>query len=57
MKKLNPTCIIAMILVAVLEGLAIYKGTDGSFFGIVIAAIAGLGGYQVGLNTPTPPKE
>jgi len=57
MKKINPIVLIAIVCVAGLEALAILKGMDGSFFGVVIAAIAGLGGYQVGLNTPTPPKE
>jgi hypothetical protein len=56
MKKINVTCLAAILCVAGLEGLAILKGMDGSFFGVVIAVLAGLGGYQVGLNTPTPPQ-
>jgi len=57
MKKINPIVLVAIICVTGLEVLAIMKGINGSFFGIVVAAIAGLGGYQVGLNTPTPPQQ
>jgi len=36
-----------MILIAGLEALALIKGVDGAVFGIVIAALAGLGGYEI----------
>ena len=39
--------IIAIIAICSLEGLALWKGIDGALFGIAIAAISGLGGYQL----------
>ena len=39
--------IIAMLLIAILELFAIWRGVDGALFGVVIAAIAGLGGYEL----------
>lgn len=41
------TPIVAMICIAGLEALAIVKGINGAVLGIVIAAIAGLGGYEI----------
>jgi len=41
------TPVVAMICIAGLEALAMYKGVNGATFGLVIAALAGLGGYQV----------
>ena len=41
------TPIVAMICIAGLEALALIKGVDGATFGIVIAALAGLGGYEL----------
>lgn len=41
------TPIIAMICIAGLEALALVRGIDGAVFGIVIAALAGLGGYKL----------
>ncbi len=41
------TPIVAMICIASLEVLALVKGIDGALFGIVVAALAGLGGYEV----------
>lgn len=41
------TPIIAMLCITSLEVVALLKGTDGAVFGIVIAAIAGLGGYEI----------
>lgn len=41
------TPIVAMICIAGLEALAMIKGVDGAVFGIVVAALAGLGGYEV----------
>jgi len=40
------TPIIAMVCIAGLEALAIMKGVNGATFGLVIAALAGLGGYE-----------
>jgi len=39
--------VIAMICIVVLEVVAMLCGIDGAVFGIAIAAIAGLGGYEV----------
>ena len=39
--------IIAIIAITLLEAFAIWKGIDGALLSIVIAAIAGLGGYAV----------
>lgn len=39
--------IIAIICITALEWVALLNGVDGALFGIVIAAIAGLGGYQI----------
>jgi len=36
-----------MICIAGLEALALVMGVDGAVLGIVIAAIAGLGGYEL----------
>ena len=41
------TPIIAIICIAGLEALALVKGINGALMGIAIAALAGLGGYQV----------
>ena len=41
------TPIVAMICIAGLEVIALLKGVDGAVFGIVVAAIAGLGGYEI----------
>lgn len=42
-----PTVIISIICITTLESLAIIYGVDGALFGICIAAISGLGGYQL----------
>lgn len=39
--------VIAMICITALEVVAILCNIDGAVFGIAIAAIAGLGGYEV----------
>ena len=44
---MNWTAMTAIIALAALEGVALATHTDGAMFGIVIAAIAGLGGFQV----------
>lgn len=41
--------IIAIAAIAGLEIMAMSKGIDGTMFGIVVAAIAGLGGYEIKL--------
>ena len=41
------TPIVAMVLIAGLEALAMVKGINGAVFGIVVAALAGLGGYEL----------
>ncbi|MCK4347162.1 MAG: hypothetical protein KAW47_00955 [Thermoplasmatales archaeon] len=41
------TTAIAILCIAYLEAPAIQNGIDGTLFGIVIAAIAGLGGYSI----------
>lgn len=40
------TPIVALVCIAGLEALALAKGVDGATFGLVIAALAGLGGYE-----------
>ena len=45
---MNWTAMTAIIALAALEGVALATHTDGAMFGVVITAIAGLGGYQVG---------
>lgn len=39
----------AMILIAILEIFAIVNQIDGATIGLAFAAIAGLGGYQLGV--------
>lgn len=39
--------IMAMLCISGLEAFAISQGIDGAVFGIVIAALAGLGGYEL----------
>ena len=41
------TPIIAMVCIVALEIVALVKGLDGAMFGVVIAAVAGLGGYEI----------
>ncbi|MBA7592051.1 hypothetical protein ES708_34224 [subsurface metagenome] len=41
------TPIVAIICIAGLEALAMVKGINGAVFGIVITALAGLGGYEL----------
>ena len=40
--------IIAIMAITLLEAFAIWKGIDGAILSVVIAALAGLGGYAVG---------
>lgn len=39
--------IVAIVCISTLEVVALLNGIDGAVFGIVIAAIAGLGGYEI----------
>ena len=41
------TPIVAMLCIAALEVIALLKGVNGAGFGMVIAALAGLGGYEI----------
>lgn len=41
------TPIIAMVCIAGLEAFALAKGVNGAGFGLVVAALAGLGGYEL----------
>lgn len=40
----------AIIAITILEGLAIWQGINGWLLGFAIAAIAGLGGYEIGYH-------
>ena len=39
--------ILAILCIAALEGIALANDVDGAAFGVAIAAIAGLGGYEI----------
>lgn len=39
--------IVVVIVIAALEAEALYLGINGAIFGLVIAALAGLGGYEL----------
>ena len=41
------TPIAAMIGIVILEAIALLKGVNGTAFSLVIAALAGLGGYEI----------
>jgi len=41
------TPIVAMVCITLLEVVALLQGINGAVFGIVIAALAGLGGYEI----------
>lgn len=40
--------LVAIIAIATLEGIALWRGMNGAIFGLAIAAIAGLGGFTIG---------
>lgn len=44
---MKSTVIIAILCITALEITAMLCGVDGAVFGIAIAAISGLGGYQI----------
>ena len=48
MKNVKLETILAMLLIAWLETLAILKGIDGTLLSAAIGVIAALGGYYVG---------
>jgi CDP-diglyceride synthetase len=48
MAKSKSEAIAAMICITILEAIALYKGIDGTFLTMVIAVIAGLGGFYIG---------
>jgi len=39
--------IVAIVCITLLESIALIHGIDGAIFGIAIAAISGLGGYEM----------
>ncbi|KKL71318.1 hypothetical protein LCGC14_2096120 [marine sediment metagenome] len=41
------TPIAAIVCIAILEGIALFRGIDGAAFVPVVVALAGLGGYQL----------
>lgn len=41
----------AISVLGALEGVALVMGIDGTLFGAVIAAIAGIAGYEIGKKT------
>jgi len=47
--------IIAILCLTILEVVAIVQGINGALFGIVVSAIAGLGGYSVARARIKPP--
>lgn len=47
------TTVIAIICITILSGIAMFVGFNGAFLGIALAAISGLGGYQIRANTTT----
>jgi len=46
--------ITAMVCITALEAVALYQGINGTVFMLVVAALAGLGGYEVGLYKEKP---
>jgi len=45
--------LVAMICITALELVALICNIDGAFFGVVVAAIAGLGGYTLARQATT----
>lgn len=46
----------AILVIGGLEAIALLKNIDGALFGLVIAAIAGIAGYQVKAKINSIPK-
>jgi len=38
---------LAIIALTMLESVALLKGLDGALFGLIVAAVAGLAGYEI----------
>ncbi|GAI55788.1 unnamed protein product [marine sediment metagenome] len=47
MKDETKIIITAITAIALLEALALYTGLDGALFGLVVAVISGLAGYEI----------
>lgn len=41
------TPLVAMVCITALEVVALARGVNGAVFGFVVAALAGLGGYEI----------
>lgn len=41
------TPIVVVICLTILEAIALIKGVNGAIFGLVVTALAGLGGYEL----------
>lgn len=52
---MNKATLAAIIAITGLESLALCKGINGAVFGIAIASLAGLGGYEI--KNRKPPKK
>ncbi|MBA7493219.1 hypothetical protein ES702_03785 [subsurface metagenome] len=50
--------IISIVAITALVGIAMWQGINGALLGFAIAAIAGLGGYEIGIRRkPKEPPE
>lgn len=52
----NELSAISILCITAIEVVALVAGIDGALFGIVIAAIAGLGGFTVGSYAKPAPE-
>lgn len=60
--KMPSKTIIAIISIGILEAIALFRGIDGAYLSMAIAAMAGLGGFSFGalstlLRKPEPPAD
>ena len=44
---------LAIVSITCLTGFALYMGHNGAIFSVVIAAIAGIAGYEIGVKKKT----
>jgi len=51
MKEKTIKSLFAMALIAGLEAIALVMGVDGTMLSLAVAALAGLGGYELGRRT------
>ena len=51
MKDKTVLGVVAISAISLLEGIALYKGIDGTVLSTVVAVIAGVAGYTVGQKT------